>query len=88
MVWLPVARFAWIVALPLPRLALPNVAPLSRNVTVPVAVAGVTEALSATGCPDGTGLGIAVNEVVESLLPFTVSVTAAEVLAPNLLSPL
>jgi hypothetical protein len=58
------------------------------NVTVPVAVAGVTDALRVTAWPDATGLGAAVRAVVELALPFTVSVTGADVLAPNLLSPL
>ena len=73
-------------AAPLLKVPVPKVAVPSRNVTVPVAVAGVTTARRVTWVPDVLGLGVAVRAVVEFALP-TVSVTAVDVLVANFVSP-
>ena len=70
-----------LVSVPVPRALLP-----SRNVTKPVAAAGVTTARKATGCPAATEAGVAVSTVVELVLGM-VNVTGVEVLPANLLSP-
>ncbi len=63
------------------RMSVPSI-----NVMAPVALAGVTVALSVTSCPMVAGFGVAFNvtDVVEA--PIT-SVTGAEVLAPCVASP-
>jgi hypothetical protein len=74
------------VAVPLLTVLLPNRVPPSRNVTVPVAAPGVTVAVRVTGWPNEAGLGETVRTVVVFPLA-TVSITVAEVLVANLLSP-
>jgi hypothetical protein len=79
-VWLPTARPEVLrLALPLLKAWLPIVALPSRKVTVPVAVAGVTVAVSVTAWPGLAGFGEADRVVVVALRP-TVSVTAEDVL--------
>ena len=79
------------VALPPERLAVPNVAAPSRNVTVPVGVptpgeTALTVAVKVTDCPNTDGFTDEVT-VVELLALFTVCVMAAEVLELKLASP-
>jgi hypothetical protein len=79
------------VALPPERLAVPNVAAPSRNVTVPVGVptpgeTALTVAVKVTAWPDADGFTDEVT-VVELLALFTVCVMAAEVLLLKLASP-
>ena len=60
----------------------------SRNVTMPVAVEGVTVAVSVTGLPDTCDAGSAVRLVVVApRLAFTCRLTAVEVLAANVALP-
>jgi hypothetical protein len=79
------------VALPPDRLAVPNVAAPSRNVTVPVGVpapgaTALTVAVKVTAWPEADGFTDEVT-VVELLALFTVCVMAAEVLLLKLASP-
>ena len=56
--WLPTARVDTVnVAPPLMSAAVPMAIPLSLNVTDPVALMGITIALSVTCWPEPTGLG-------------------------------
>ena len=50
------------VALPFARVPVPSTVVPSRNVTGPVAVAGVTAAVSETACPGCEGLGEELND--------------------------
>ena len=79
------------VALPPDRLAVPNVAAPSRNVTVPVGVpapgaTALTVAVKVTAWPEADGFTDEVT-VVELLALLTVWVIAAEVLELKLASP-
>jgi len=68
------------------RVELPRTEEPSLNVTVPVALEGVTEANKVTGWPGVADVGDADRRVVESAF-LTTSVTAVEVLAALLASP-
>jgi len=59
--------------------------PPSKNVTVPVAVDGVTAAVKVTDCPMTDGLGLEV--IVVAVLGLTTCVRIVEVLPLSLLSP-
>ena len=79
------------VALPPERLAVPNVAAPSRNVTVPVGVpapgaTALTVAVKVTAWPDADGFTDEVT-VVELLALLTVCEMAADVLVLKLASP-
>ena len=79
------------VALPPERLAVPNVAAPSRNVTVPVGVpvagaTALTVAVKVTAWPKRDGFVDEVT-VVELLALFTVCVMAEEVLLLKFVSP-
>jgi hypothetical protein len=73
-------------AVPLVTLPVPIDVPLSLNVTVPVAVPGVTVAVKVTEVPAISGFELELNVVVEFTL-FTVWVNVEEVLELSLLSP-
>jgi hypothetical protein len=73
------------VAVPLLIVAVPSVVLPSRKVTVPVAVAGVTVAVSVTDCPKVEGFAEEASAVVVTAL--TVCVSAPEVLGANAASP-
>src|SRR5258708_18245304 len=66
--------------------AVPSRTEPSKNCTAPVAVEGEIAALNVTGCPPLDGLRLDVS-VVAVLALFTVCETAAEELAPCVLSP-
>ena len=67
--WLPSARLLTVMDPdPLPRMAVPMVVAPSLNVTVPVAVDGVTVAVSSTPLPKPAGFGDAVSAVVVEYL--------------------
>jgi hypothetical protein len=76
------------VATPLLKLIEPTAVVPSRNVTIPVAVDGVTVAVSVIGLPKVWEAGSAVKlVVVEATDPFTCRLTAAEVLVANVELP-
>jgi hypothetical protein len=64
--------------------------PPSVNVTVPVALAGITFAVKVTGFPLAAGLGEANNPVIVGIRVggFTTSLTVGDVLVWKALSPL
>ena len=74
------------VAMPLSSVPVPKVVPPSRNVMLPVAVAGATVAVKMTGTPDADGLADDVKETVVTA-GFTVWVDVAEVLVASFVSP-
>ena len=74
------------VALPPRSVPVPIAAPLSLNVTVPVAVLGVTVAVKVTKVPAVAGFKLELTAVVEFAW-FTVCVKVEEVLELSLLSP-
>jgi hypothetical protein len=90
MVWLPTDTAAVTnVALPAVKVAAPNVAAESRNVTVPVGVpvnCGLTVAVKVTVWPNTDGL-VELVTVVALVALFTVCVMATDVLLLKLLSP-
>jgi hypothetical protein len=76
------------VALPELSVAVPSEVVPSRKVTVPVAVEGVTVAVSVTVAPVATDVGEAVSAVVVAVsVEVTVMVTALEVLAAKVVDP-
>jgi hypothetical protein len=56
------------VALPPPKVPVPSTVVPSKNVTVPVAVAGATVAVNVTACPGADGLRLEVSVVVVETL--------------------
>ena len=74
------------VAIPPLSVPVPIDAPLSLNVTVPVASPGVTVAVKVTEAPPVDGFKLGLTEVVEFAM-FTVCVTVEELLELSLLSP-
>jgi hypothetical protein len=74
-------------AIPLANCTLPIGPPPSRNVTVPVALDGVTVALSVTGCPNVAEGGVTASVVVLAAV-FTPWLSTLDVLPATLLSPL
>ena len=69
------------VALPALSVPVPRVVAPSLNVTVPVAVLGVTVAVNVTDCPNVEGLVPDVTAVVLAATP-TVCVSGVDVLEP------
>ena len=76
------------VALPELSVAVPSEVVPSRKVTVPVAVEGVTVAVSVTVAPVATDVGEAVSAVVVAVsVEVTVMLTAGEVLVAKVVDP-
>ncbi len=89
MEWEPTTRSGVVkVAWPAARAPVPMAAAPSKNVTVPVGVpdALLTVAVKVTACPNTDGLSEEITLVLVEI-PFTVCVSAAEVLGSNAESP-
>ena len=69
------------VAIPALSVPVPSVVAPSLNVTVPVAVLGVTVAVNVTDCPNAEGLVLDATVVVLAATP-TACVSAVDVLEP------